>query len=362
MHCVHSIMKTNPLTVLGLGLVFLGATGDAGARPWKDVEGRVIEADFVSSDGEEVVIRKGGKEFTLPLSRLSAADREWISAQEPAAPDPAETAATGLIKNHPVTVHYRETPKDWADGKLARKCSRAEYMTTPVEAKHVSKFDDCVSQDDQTCLVYVPASYNGSTPYGLYLHINSGDNGAIPGGYQAVLDERKIILVSANKTSNMRAHWERVSRSMNALATAHAQWKIDPDRVYVGGSSGGGHMAFLTHAIYSNEFRGAISHAAQSYPPDMNGSGSHFGPMEESDLRKGRRAQNYWLVIIGENDKRNLPETRRTAPYWKKMPVTYRCDEIPGMGHSPASPEVFAKSIDWLESNPENSEPAKSKD
>ena len=40
---------------------------------------------------------------------------------------------------------------------------------------------------------------------------------------------------------------------------------------------------------------------------------TNSGSMSESDLRRGRRSQNYWLVIIGENDKRNLPETRLTA-------------------------------------------------
>lgn len=47
---------------------------------------------------------------------------------------------------------------------------------------------------------------------------------------------------------------------------------------------------------------------------------------------------------------------------WRKMPVTYRCDEIAGMGHTSASAEVFTKALDWLESNPENTKPNKSKD
>lgn len=355
-------MKTHLLSVLGLGFLFLGAINIAGARQWKDIDGRIIEADFVSSMDDKVTIRKGGKEFTLPLDRLSAADRDWIADQEPAKPDPGPAAATGLIKNHPVTELYRQDPKDWADGRVARKCSEADMHITPHKKTCPTGFEDCVTQDEQSCLVYVPDSYDGTTPYGLYLHINSGDAGAIPGGYQAVLDEHKIIHVSADKTSNDHAHWERVSRSMNALATVRSQWKIDPNRIYVGGTSGGGHMAFLTHAIYSTEFRGAISHAAQSYPPGMSERSSHFGPMDESDFRKGRRGQNYWLVIIGENDARNLPETHLTAPYWKKMPVTYRCDEIAGMGHSPAAAKVFAEGIEWLESNPENAKSAKSKD
>lgn len=355
--------------VVGVGLLVAGPAGWSEARQWKDVDGRIIEAEFVSSDGEKVMIRKSGKEYPFPLSRLSPEDRKWVSEQSGGADEPARPAtpssgpaSTGLIKNHPVSVNYRGDPKAWADGKLARKVRDEAKFSEPIEAGMPSGFEKCVSQTDQTCLVYVPSSYDGTKPFGLYLHITPGEQGGLPGGYQPILDEKRMIFVSADKTSNNRAHWERVARSMNALATVRSQWKIDPNRTFVGGMSGGGHMSFLTHALYSTEFRGAISHAAQSYPPGMSQRGSHFGPMSESDLRRGRRAQNHWLVIIGENDGRNLPETRLTADQWKKMPVTYRCDEIAGMGHSNASAEVFAKGIDWLESNPENTKASKSTD
>lgn len=362
-------MKNHGRVALGVALLIAGFAGWAEARQWTDVDGRVIEAEFVSSDGKEVVILKDGRKHSVPLTRLSKEDREWVEEQAKPSPDqkpshnsPAGAVPTGLIKKHPVTVNYRDDPAAWGDGKLARKLRDDAGFSEPIEGDNPSGFDACVSQTDQTCLVYVPASYDGTKSYGLYLHITPGDSGSLPGGYQSVLDERDMILVSADKTSNLRAHWERISRSMNALATINSQWKIDPNRTFVGGLSGGGHMSFLTHALFSTEFRGAISHAAQSYPPGMSERGSHFGTMSESDLRRGRRAHNYWLVIIGENDKRNLPETRLTADYWEKMPVTYRCDEIVGMGHSNASAEVFAKGLDWLESNPENTEDDKSSD
>ena len=115
--------KTQLLSALGLGILFLGTISHTVARQWTDIEGRAIEAEFVSSRDDEVTIRKAGREFTLPLSRLSAADRDWIAEQEPAAPAADESAVTGLIKNHPVTEFYREDPKDWADGRVAKKCS-----------------------------------------------------------------------------------------------------------------------------------------------------------------------------------------------------------------------------------------------
>ncbi len=157
-------MKTRMLSALGLGLIFLGSMNGAGARQWKDIEGRIIEADFVSSTGDKVTIRKGGKEFTLPLDRLSATDRDWIADQGTSKPDTDKSdsggaAVTGLIKDHPVTVLYRQTPKEWADGRVARKCSEADMHVTPHKKECPTGFEDCVTREDQSCLVYVPDSY-----------------------------------------------------------------------------------------------------------------------------------------------------------------------------------------------------------
>ncbi|MBB5350852.1 hypothetical protein HNR46_001086 [Haloferula luteola] len=60
--------------VVGLALW----TGQVDARVWTDVQGREIEADYVSSDDEEVVLRlPGGKNVTVPFSRLSPRDVEY---------------------------------------------------------------------------------------------------------------------------------------------------------------------------------------------------------------------------------------------------------------------------------------------
>ncbi|MET0263026.1 MAG: hypothetical protein ABW223_09025, partial [Rariglobus sp.] len=52
------------------------------ARTWTDIQGRALEADYVSSTPEAVTVRRtDGRNFTLPLATLSAADREFVAAQ-----------------------------------------------------------------------------------------------------------------------------------------------------------------------------------------------------------------------------------------------------------------------------------------
>jgi hypothetical protein len=62
-------------------------------RPWKDAQGRVIQAAYVSSTADSVTIRMAdGKEHTLPLSRFCPEDQAFVKSQAPAA-SPAAAAA-----------------------------------------------------------------------------------------------------------------------------------------------------------------------------------------------------------------------------------------------------------------------------
>ena len=50
-------------------------------RPWKDAQGRVITAAYISSTADSVTIRlTDGKQHTLPLSRFSAEDQTYVKS------------------------------------------------------------------------------------------------------------------------------------------------------------------------------------------------------------------------------------------------------------------------------------------
>lgn len=47
-------------------------------RGWKDVQGRAIQAVLKDATQEKVILSKEGKEYVLPLARLSEGDREYV--------------------------------------------------------------------------------------------------------------------------------------------------------------------------------------------------------------------------------------------------------------------------------------------
>lgn len=67
---------------------------DAALRPWKDAQGRIIQAAFVSATADSVTLRMAdGKEHQVPLGRLSTEDQAFIKSQAAAGKPPASPSS-----------------------------------------------------------------------------------------------------------------------------------------------------------------------------------------------------------------------------------------------------------------------------
>lgn len=344
------------LRVLVLGVVACLPIA-VSARTWTNAEGREIEADYVSSDGEKVVLQVNGKEVPYPLAKLSEADREWVAKQREeggAAGHPGggggAGAPTGLRRDLPITERLFPDLDGYSKDRTRRKVFDAfeDGAYSDASARH----DDpevWMRRDPGKDLydLYVPASYDGSVAYGLYLHISPGNGGGLPAAWHPLFDQRKLIAVSAHGVGNGEQMMRRVTLSMDAVQTVMKDYKIDPKRSIVGGYSGGGHMAMLTAAMFPERFIGAVSHAAQSLLPSDPKYNSHFPGMDMRDFKRTPRDEIKWVVISGEKDK-NYKEIQRTSEVWKDERLNYKFIDVPGMGHSNAPPEPFAKALDWI--------------
>ena len=65
--------------ILSLGLILSVFSATAAPREWTDqATGRKISADFVSLNGDQVTLSINGKEYNLPVARLSAEDQAYL--------------------------------------------------------------------------------------------------------------------------------------------------------------------------------------------------------------------------------------------------------------------------------------------
>ena len=92
--------------------IVLGSVCHAELRTWTAVNGKKVEAEFVSnSDGQVSLKMKSGKVFKVPLNKLSKADQDFLKAKSsPAKPVPAE----------PPSEKPSDTPKSLSEADIER--------------------------------------------------------------------------------------------------------------------------------------------------------------------------------------------------------------------------------------------------
>ena len=319
-------------------------------RSWKNKDGKDIQAKYISHDETNVLFEFKGKEMTYPLANLSQADIAWLEEQESSASDSEtkeDATKTGLLEDVPISEKLFETEKEFFSEKV-RKRSLEEFENGAFgEQREGTPRENWFTRDlaKDTCEIYIPSSYDGTTPYGLLVYIEPVDRGKISPRIQDFLDEFKMIGVSADGAGNKIPMLRRVMLSMDALATVEKSYKIDPTNRIVTGSSGGGHMAMLTAALFPEYFRGAISQVAQSYLPIE--TYGHFPGTTMKDFKRGDRKEMMWVVISGDKDF-NYEEILKTSKQWEEEKLNYLFIDVPGLAHKDAPPEAFKQAYEWI--------------
>lgn len=294
------------------------------------------------ANGARILMRQHRKVYPILLTMLFAMMLNTASAEP----------KTGLQTDVPIDAKLFKTTADYFKAKIPRKMRKA-YKNNEVPASWNANGippDECIeyNPDEHAAMLYVPKSYDGTVPFGIYLHIAPAGRGTRPSGeWQALMDKLKLIYVSPHKTGNNTPTWRRMVLAMDSMATVKSHYKIDEKRVYVGGLSGGGHLAMLCQMVYPEYFQGAISHAAQSYLPNKRSFG-HFPGLKLSDAKSPpRKKKNKWCVISGNKDG-NYGRIKETSKEWERAKFQYKFFDIDGMGHHDAPVEALEEALLWM--------------
>lgn len=196
------------------------------ARTWTSSDGKKLEADFVSATETDVTLSrsKDGKEFTLPLARLSEDDQAFIKEQPVADPEEKESAAiTGdyahLVTGEWVNAEFGKLPYSFygstkLDGSqkyplVVSLHGKSDNNENGLQIGFARQFARAQNYEERPCLVLAPLCYQ---PFG-----------ATGGGWNDAPGEEAL---------------ELIDELMKKLSL------IDPDRVYVLGYSMGGFGAW----------------------------------------------------------------------------------------------------------------------
>jgi dienelactone hydrolase len=216
-------MKISSFRIVLVGLVLWGAPPAEG-REWVSTDGNKLEADFVSATADAVTIVRtsDGKEFTLPLERLSEADRKWVSENKDKEPEPV-----------PIGGEYAKLiTGDWALSEF-RGLPFALYATSTLDAS--KKYPLVLGLHGKS-----PNNENGKQKGILRAFAEAG-----------VYDEHPAILVAPlcyQPYGATGSGWgdEPGEKAIALVEELAENLPVDEDRIYcLGSSMGGGGTASL---------------------------------------------------------------------------------------------------------------------
>ena len=113
--------------------------------------------------------------------------------------------------------------------------------------------------------IYIPASYDGTEPYGVVTYINSGNTGGFSSTWIPVLDEKKLILVAGNNIGNNISVVTRIGVAFAGSEVMKETLNIDTTRVYASGNSGGARSCGSLMFFFPEKFNGMLANCGSSY-------------------------------------------------------------------------------------------------
>lgn len=219
-------------------------------RSWTDVDGRVIEAKMLGLKVDKVRVLFNGKEVSIPLARLSEADREyaeeWVPGDEVSGDDPAPDEG-GAEKKPPMAAG--SSTFDGRELVTGGKINLYEYdYPEGYAAKLRKKYK---SEDTGYRLaVAVPSGFDPSLPQKVFIAMAAGNNAEeVKAGNTAALNgfagkgiEAGWVCVAYD--SNLGASvqhngaYERAIEKLKEVWPGFAGWTVS-----TGGISGGAKAA-----------------------------------------------------------------------------------------------------------------------
>jgi len=217
------------------------------------------------------------------------------------APAIADTAAefTGL-QNDVVFSDY---------SAFSRSAELLHRLLSPLNAEQASKRlahsavalrDQPIDLAQERFTVYVP-SHSPGQGYGLLVFVPPWENAMLPQGWAEVLERHGVIFVSAANSGNAANVLDR--REPLALLAAHnimQRFRVDPQRIYVGGFSGGSRIALRLALGFPDLFRGALLNAGSDPIGDAQ------TPLPSAELFSRFQEMMRLVYISGQNDAVNV--------------------------------------------------------
>ncbi|MFN8609094.1 MAG: hypothetical protein U0931_16280 [Vulcanimicrobiota bacterium] len=217
-----------------------------------------------------------------------------------------------------------------------------------------------LNYEKEKFFVYRPSTYNPTETWGLIVYISPSDScTSIPAGWDGVLKGNKLLFVSPQGAGNTCEMRRRLGLGVMAALEMTQTHKIDPNRIYAAGLSGGARTAGQLGFYQSDLFHGTIQDCgADFYKPvpsvkatnhtDSNGN-ADYGLFKASarEVQAARLNQKF-VLITGPADFRHGNILDLYEGGFQPDGFTCKLLDVPGMGHEDCKASVLQQALDFL--------------
>jgi len=241
---------------------------------------------------------------------------------------------------------------------------RGPFKTIPGGARIYPKQIDAhvrydLDPNTEGFFVYFPAAYNGRESYGLIVFTDSQDRAlGLPWGWQAVLDSRKYIFIAAQNAGNDQLRNRRLGLAVLGALKLINEYRIDHNRVYAAGFSGGARMAGMLGFYQADVFRGTIQNSGVDFyrrvpivaaTSQLDTAGQPYGVFQASPEEIAGAKKVRFAIITGTNDFRRGNILDIFHGGFERERFQARLFDIPGMGHDVCDGRTLSQVLDFLE-------------
>ena len=206
---------------------------------------------------------------------------------------------------------------------------------------------------EYTFQAVVPESYDKAKPAGLFVWVSPTDSGAAPSQVVEALARRGIIYIGANKAGNDANVYFRFRAAIDAVYNMKKLYNIDPKKIIISGSSGGGRCASMLAITYPDVFTfGGVYCIGCNFFDDVLDEQKRkyrgFWEKRNSTLL-GAAKPHYYAFLTGGKDY-NKPDTMRCYEGYKKSGfknIMYH--ENPALDHNTPYAEDFETAFRFLD-------------
>jgi len=186
--------------------------------------------------------------------------------------------------------------------------------------------------------VYVPKTYMPTKPAGVIVYVTFSNSwGGSRRAYNEVLDDSNLIWAGVIGAGDKKPMDTRIMRVMLTPTFLAQNYKLDPERMFVGGTSGGAQVAAILATSKPELFKGALFIGdALAWKDKLPAGIDH--------VRKNR-----YVFMVGSNNT-NLNNVRSAAAAYRKAGVEHtKLIVMPNVARKAPTANFIQKAIEYLD-------------